>query len=133
MLDAFTPDLPAHLTGAFDIVHIRTLFSAVKDNAVEPLLGNVVKMLSESIHDISELMDVHYSHEARNTIGFILVKLGCTRKLLTCCTFQNQVATYNGMKAILLQLRHARRTEVFRTVHVPSLLDCLHTLQRCIF
>lgn len=46
VMDAFTPDLPEHLVGAFDIVHIRAIASAVKDNAVEPLLKNMVKMLS---------------------------------------------------------------------------------------
>jgi hypothetical protein len=46
VMDAFTPDLPEHLIGAFDIVHIRAIVSAVKDNAVEPLLKNLVKMLS---------------------------------------------------------------------------------------
>jgi hypothetical protein len=46
VMDAFTPDLPAHLVGAFDIVHIRAIVSAVKGNAVEPLLKNLVKMLS---------------------------------------------------------------------------------------
>lgn len=45
-MDAFTPDLPEHLIGAFDIVHIRAIASAVKGNAVEPLLKNLVKMLS---------------------------------------------------------------------------------------
>jgi hypothetical protein len=46
VMDAFTPDLPEHLVGSFDIVHIRAIASAVKDNAVEPLLKNMVKMLS---------------------------------------------------------------------------------------
>jgi hypothetical protein len=46
VMDAFTPDLPEHLVGAFDIVHIRAIVSVVKDNAVEPLLKNLVKMLS---------------------------------------------------------------------------------------
>jgi hypothetical protein len=46
VMDAFTPDLPEHLVDAFDIVHIRAIVSAVKDNAVEPLLKNLVKMLS---------------------------------------------------------------------------------------
>jgi hypothetical protein len=46
VMDAFTPDLPEHLVGAFDIVHIRAIASVVKDNAVEPLLKNMVKMLS---------------------------------------------------------------------------------------
>jgi hypothetical protein len=46
VMDAFTPDLPKHLVGAFDIVHIRAIASAVKDNVVEPLLKNLVKMLS---------------------------------------------------------------------------------------
>lgn len=45
VMDAFTLDLPEHLVGAFDIVHIRAIASAVKDNAVEPLLKNMVKML----------------------------------------------------------------------------------------
>src|SRR2546423_12022973 len=43
---AFTPDLPEQLVGAFDIVHIRAILSAVKDSVVEPLLKNLVKMLS---------------------------------------------------------------------------------------
>jgi hypothetical protein len=46
VMDAFTPDLPEHLVAAFDIVHIRAITSAVKSNAVEPLLKNLVKMLS---------------------------------------------------------------------------------------
>ena len=46
VMDAFTSDLPEHLVGAFDIVHIRAIVSAVKDNAVEPLVKNLVKMLS---------------------------------------------------------------------------------------
>jgi hypothetical protein len=46
VMDAFTPDLPEHLLGAFDIVHIHAIVSAVKDNAVEPLVKNLVKMLS---------------------------------------------------------------------------------------
>ena len=46
VLDAFAPDLPEHLVGAFDIVHIRAIVSAVRDNAVEPLVKNLVKMLS---------------------------------------------------------------------------------------
>jgi hypothetical protein len=52
ILDAFTPDLPEHLVGVFDIVHVRTMFSAVKDNAVEPLLKNLVKMLSQWLQGI---------------------------------------------------------------------------------
>ena len=46
VMDAFTPNLPQHLIGAFDIVHIRAIVSAVKDNDIEPLLENLVKMLS---------------------------------------------------------------------------------------
>jgi len=45
ILDAFTPDLPADLVGAFDIVHIRAITSAVKNNNVQPLITNLVKML----------------------------------------------------------------------------------------
>jgi len=45
ILDAFTPDLPADLVGAFDVVHIRTISSVVKDNNVQPLITNLVKML----------------------------------------------------------------------------------------
>jgi hypothetical protein len=46
VMDAFAPNLPEHLVGAFDIVHIRATTSAVKGNAVEPLLKNLVKILS---------------------------------------------------------------------------------------
>ena len=49
VMDAFTPDLPEYLVGAFDIVHIRAIVSAVKDNAVEPLVKNLVKMLSMTL------------------------------------------------------------------------------------
>ena len=45
VLDAFTPELPEEWDGKFDIVHIRAITSAVKDNAVEPLIKNLVKML----------------------------------------------------------------------------------------
>jgi hypothetical protein len=43
--DAFS-ELSAELVGAFDVVHIRAITSAVKDNHVEPLMKNLVKMLS---------------------------------------------------------------------------------------
>ena len=45
LLDAFMPDLPEEWVGKFDIVHIRAILSAVKDNNVEPLIKNLVKML----------------------------------------------------------------------------------------
>ncbi|KAK3633034.1 hypothetical protein LTR22_020352 [Elasticomyces elasticus] len=43
-LDAFA-ELPSEYADAFDIVSIRTIYSAVIDNRVEPLLLNLVKML----------------------------------------------------------------------------------------
>ncbi|KAK5728382.1 hypothetical protein LTR15_001518 [Elasticomyces elasticus] len=43
-LDAFV-ELPSEYVGEFDIVNIRTIYSAVIDNNVEPLLLNLVKML----------------------------------------------------------------------------------------
>jgi hypothetical protein len=46
VMNAFTLDLPEHLVGVFDVVHIRAIVSAIKGNAVEPLLKNLVKMLS---------------------------------------------------------------------------------------
>lgn len=42
--DAFA-ELSADQVGAFDIVSIRTIYSAVIDNKVEPLLDNLLKML----------------------------------------------------------------------------------------
>jgi len=45
VLDAFTPDLPADVVGVFDIVHVRAIARAVKDNHVHPLITNLVKML----------------------------------------------------------------------------------------
>ncbi|KAK0264944.1 hypothetical protein LTR57_000171 [Friedmanniomyces endolithicus] len=42
--DAFA-ELPSEYVGAFDIVSIRTIYSAVIDNNVEPLLSNLLKML----------------------------------------------------------------------------------------
>ncbi|KAK3069204.1 hypothetical protein LTR53_012644 [Teratosphaeriaceae sp. CCFEE 6253] len=42
--DAFG-ELPSELVGEFDIVDIRTIYSAVIDNNVEPLLDNLLKML----------------------------------------------------------------------------------------
>ncbi|KAK0287293.1 hypothetical protein LTR35_002788 [Friedmanniomyces endolithicus] len=44
VLDAFA-ELPEQYIGAFDIVSIRTIYSAVIDNNVEPLLSNLLKML----------------------------------------------------------------------------------------
>ncbi|KAK0795581.1 hypothetical protein LTR02_008927 [Friedmanniomyces endolithicus] len=44
VLDAFA-ELPSEHVGAFDIVSIRTIYSAVIDNNVEPLLSNLLKML----------------------------------------------------------------------------------------
>lgn len=42
--DAYS-ELPEEYAGAFDIVHLRTLYSTVIDNKVEPLLSNCLKML----------------------------------------------------------------------------------------
>ncbi len=46
VLDAFTADLPEDSDVKFDIVHIRIIVSAVKDNAVVPLVSTLVNMLS---------------------------------------------------------------------------------------
>ncbi len=42
--DAFS-EVPEEYVGAFDVVHIRTIYSAIIDDKVEPLLHNLVKML----------------------------------------------------------------------------------------
>jgi hypothetical protein len=38
-------DVPMPFVGTFDVVHVRTLFSAVKNNKVKPLLSNLLRML----------------------------------------------------------------------------------------
>ncbi|TKA48833.1 hypothetical protein B0A55_12867, partial [Friedmanniomyces simplex] len=43
-LDAFA-DLPSEYVGVFDVVSIRTIYSAVIDNNIQPLLLNLIKML----------------------------------------------------------------------------------------
>ena len=42
--DAFSP-VPDAFVGVFDVVHVRTLYSAIISNSVELVLGNVLKML----------------------------------------------------------------------------------------
>ena len=42
--DAFS-ELPEEYVGVFDVVHIRTMFSCVIENKVDPLLSNLLKML----------------------------------------------------------------------------------------
>ena len=42
--DAFS-EVPEEYVGAFDVVHTRTIYSAIANNNVEPLLSNMLKML----------------------------------------------------------------------------------------
>ena len=46
LLDALG-DLPEHLVGQYDIVHLRTLVLIVRNNDPSRLLSNLIKMLSE--------------------------------------------------------------------------------------
>lgn len=38
-------DLSETFIGAFDVVHVRTIYTAVVNNKVEPLVDNLIKML----------------------------------------------------------------------------------------
>jgi hypothetical protein len=62
ILDAFNPDLPEHLVGVFDIVHVRNMSSAVKNNAVGPLLKNLVQMLSQWLQCLPKSFPFHFLH-----------------------------------------------------------------------
>lgn len=42
--DAFS-EVPSEYIGVFDTVHIRAIYSCIKDNNVEPLLTNLLKLL----------------------------------------------------------------------------------------
>jgi len=44
LFDAFG-DIPAHLVGRYDIVHIRTFAVIVRDNDPVPMLKNLIRML----------------------------------------------------------------------------------------
>lgn len=46
LFDAFR-DVPEHLIGRYDIVHIRTFAVIVRNNDPGPLLRNLIKMLSK--------------------------------------------------------------------------------------
>ena len=45
VLDAFADELPEHLIGVFDVVHVRMFFAVVKNNDPGPLIRNAVRML----------------------------------------------------------------------------------------
>ena len=44
-LDAFS-EVPDDLVGIYDIVHLRLFACVIKDNNPEPVLANVIRMLS---------------------------------------------------------------------------------------
>jgi hypothetical protein len=133
ILDAFTPDLPEHLVGAFDIVHIRTIFSAVRNNAVEPLLQNLVKMLSELLRTFQTVVFAWCPSTAATPCSAFVTRSAISVhvfSLLTLPPIQNQADTSNGTRVILLQLKHARQILASQRLRARSLLDCLPIFPR---
>ena len=62
-LDAFSDTLPEEFVGKYDVVHIAIFATIVKDNNPEPLLKNLLRMLSKYARRDSTLAINHFGNE----------------------------------------------------------------------
>jgi len=79
--DAFS-ELQQETAGVYDVVHIRTIASAIKNNNIEPLLSNLLKMLKPGGY---LQWDEQYKLEARTPSADVSVE--ATKSIVTLQAF----------------------------------------------
>lgn len=89
--DAFA-DVPESFVGAFDVVHLRALFSLIKDNNVAPVLMNAKKMLKPGGYIQWDEAD---SSTQRCTLPVGLKSAEATQTLVTFFNVLNQAPQVN--------------------------------------